>query len=87
MLNKIKEIRGLLSEGKKVEAFEEMVSLNIFNKDTDDYMQYFMSSYDLIDENMEHEELVLVEDVYGDFIEASVGDLLDTLDEIENKFC
>ena len=87
MLNKIKEIRGLLSEGKKVEAFEEMVSLNIFNKDTDDYMQYFMSSYDLIDENMEHEELVLVEDVYGDFIEASVGDLSDTLDEIENKFC
>lgn len=87
MLNKIKEIRGLLSEGKKVEAFEEMVSLNIFNKDTDDYMQYFMSSYDLTDENMEHEELVLVEDVYGNFIEASVGDLLDTLDEIENKFC
>ena len=87
MLNKIKEIRGLVSEGKKVEAFEEMVSLNIFNKDTDDYMQYFMSSYDLTDENMEHEELVLVEDVYGNFIEASVGDLLDTLDEIENKFC
>lgn len=87
MLNKIKEIRGLLSEGKKVEAFEEMVSLNIFNKDTDDYMQYFMSSYDLTDENMEYEELVLVEDVYGNFIEASVGDLLDTLDEIENKFC
>ena len=87
MLNKIKEIRGLLSEGKKVEAFEEMVSLNIFNKDTDDYMQYFMSSYDLTDENMEHEELVRVEDVYGNFIEASVGDLLDTLDEIENKFC
>ena len=87
MLNKIKEIRGLLSEGKKVEAFEEMVSLNIFNKDTDDYMQYFMSSYDLTDENMEHEELVLVEDVYGNFIEASVGDLLDTLDEIENKVC
>ena len=87
MLNKIKEIRGVLSEGKKVEAFEEMVSLNIFNKDTDDYMQYFMSSYDLTDENMEHEELVLVEDVYGNFIEASVGDLLDTLDEIENKFC
>ena len=58
-----------------------------FNKDTDDYMQYFMSSYDLTDENMEHEELVLVEDVYGNFIEASVGDLLDTLDEIENKFC
>ena len=87
MKNKIEEIRVLLNEGKKVEAFEEMVSLNIFNPDTDDYMQYFMSSYDLIDENMEHEELVLVEDVYGNFIEASVGDLLDTLEEIENKFC
>ena len=87
MKNKIKEIKVLLNEGKKVEAFEEMVSLNIFNPDTDDYMQYFMSSYDLIDKNMEHEELVLVEDVYGNFIEASVGDLLDTLEEIENKFC
>lgn len=87
MKNKIKEIRALLSEGKKVEAFEEMVSLNIFNPDTDDYMQYFTSSYDLIDENMEHEELVLVEDVYGDFVEAGIGDLLDTLEEIEAKFC
>lgn len=94
LVEKISEIRELLSKKDIHGAYDKMISLNTVYEDIDNYTCYFANSIDIdlgtdCDVSFEIDEdngTIVVESVLGEYIPAKITDIEDTLEEIESEF-
>ena len=85
----IDNIRAMLSHATMHEIYDKMISLNEFDVKVDDYTCYFMNSIDASDfyecEENELDGVIIVENSLGFYQRATMKDIKDTLDEIEER--
>ena len=85
----IDNIRAMLTSATIDELYDRMINLNTFNENVDDYTCYFMNSIDAsefyeCDEN-EFGGMIIVENGLGFYQPATIHDIKETLDEIEER--
>ena len=80
LLKEINKIRTMIKEDYSMEqVYNKMIDLNRIDERVDEFTTYFIDSLDL---DYDYSS-ILVEDIWGNYIEATIEDILDTLEEIE----
>ena len=80
LLKGIEEIRGIIETGASMEeVYNSMIDLNRIDVRVDDYTCYYMDSIDLGHEYSK----IMVEDMFGGYLEATMEDIKVTLNELE----